>query len=315
MKIPRFAGYALIIIDTVLLAACSSNSESAFAPSGPSTGIAGFGLSDSFSPDKKAAESYFYVSDVLDDAVYEFDSPSYEWVGSITGIAYPKGECSRYGKHTFWVTASGSDELEEFTVGGTRPIKTLSETAGEPQSCAIDPATGDLAETIVSNGDVIIYQNASGSGTVMTTPLIEAFFAGYDNLSNLFVDGAANGLTPALVELPKGSSTFETIATSNTLEQPGGVQWDGKYLTVNDQTNYTIYRYTVSGTTATLMGSVVLRPSRGVCTQDAITAHFVYCPDQLAGAVTVYKYPAGGRRVAFFDRSFNSPVGVVKVEK
>ena len=39
----------------------------------------------------------------------------------------------------------------------------------------------------------------------------------------------------ALVELPKGSSTFKTITTSNSVQFPGSVQWDGTYLTVFDQ--------------------------------------------------------------------------------
>ncbi len=46
-----------------------------------------------------------------------------------------------------------------------------------------------------------------------------------------------------------------------------------------------------------------------------ITAGFVYCPDPGQNEVKVYKYPAGGRRVAYFERSFNSPVGAVKVVK
>ncbi len=267
------AKYVLAIMTgAAMLAGCSTNGGSSLAPSGPSAGMAGFGLigragmlnrleehqSGVFSPDKKkTTEPYFYISDVADDAVYEFDYPNYNWVGSITGISEPSGECTKNGKRSFWVTASGSDQIEEFNVGGTSPIKTLSGSAGEPQSCAINPATGDLAATI-DNGDVILYHNASGSGTVMTTPMFEAFWAGYDNRGNLFVDGATKGPTSALVELPNGSTTFQTITTSNTIQSPGGVQWDGKYLTVGDLLARAIYRYTVKGTTATLKDTVNL---------------------------------------------------------
>jgi hypothetical protein len=330
MKTSSLAGSALAITTgAALLAACGSAGGSSLAPSGPSTGMAGFGLIGSavmlnglrahqggvFSPDKKTTGPYVYISDVLDDAVYQFDFPGYDWVGSITGIAYPKGECTRTGKRTFWVTASGSDEIEEFAIGGTSPIKTLSESAGTPVSCAIDPASGNLAATIGTNGDVILYNNASGSGTVLTTPLEEADFDGYDNAGNLFVDGL-NGGAFALVELPNGSSAFQTIATSNTVEWPGGVQWDGKYVTVYDTDAHAIYRYTVSGTTATLEGTVSLRgPRASECGQDAITTHFVYCPQPGLGEVHVYKYPAGGRAVTFLRRSFNSPAGSVKLVK
>jgi hypothetical protein len=54
----------------------------------------------------------------------------------------------------------------------------------------------------------------------------------------------------ALVELSKGSTKFETITTSNTLDFAGSVQWDGIYLTVFDQDTNEMYQYTVSGTTA-----------------------------------------------------------------
>lgn len=317
MQIASLGKYALVTTTSAaLLAGCSTSGGSSFAPSGSPVSMAGFGLSGALTPDEKTTQPYLYISDVLDDAVYEFDYPNYDWVGSITGIAYPAGECSRYGKHTFWVTASGSNEIEEFRVGGSSPIKTLSESAGEPWSCAIDPATGDLAATINSNGDVIIYKSAGGSGTVLSTPLFAASYDGYDNLGNLFVDGFTNGPTPALVELPTGSSTFQTITTSNTIQWPGGVQWDGKYVTVGDENAHAIYRYAVSGTTATLEDTVNLKGVKAsYCEQDIITARYVYCPDPGMMQAKVYKYPRGGHRLTYLKRSFNSPIGAVRVTK
>ena len=48
--------------------------------------------------------------------------------------------------------------------------------------------SGDLAVGILMGryGDVAIFKNASGTGTVYTTPLDEEFFDGYDNQGNLF---------------------------------------------------------------------------------------------------------------------------------
>jgi hypothetical protein len=56
--------------------------------------------------------------------------------------------------------------------------------------------------------------------------LFAASYDGYDSLGNLFVDGFTSGPAFALVELPKGSSTFQTITTSNAVGWPGGVKWD-----------------------------------------------------------------------------------------
>ena len=87
--------------------------------------------------------------------------------------------------------------------------------------CAMDPATGNLAATIINTGAVVIYPNASGSGTVSQSPLIEAFFDSYDNHGNLYVDGFNSEGTFCFAELKKGSSTRKTLSTSNSVELPG----------------------------------------------------------------------------------------------
>ena len=79
-----------------------------------------------------------------------------------------------------------------------------------------------------SGGDVVIYKNASGSGTAYATPLSSEYFDGYDTKGNLFADGFNSSGAFELVELPKGSSKFE-----DHNEQLGGVPWlraVGRYL-------------------------------------------------------------------------------------
>jgi hypothetical protein len=138
-----------------------------------------------------------YFSNV--GTLLEFDYPKSE--SPIRSISFSGGgECTK-GARTFWIAAS--DEIAEFKVGGTTPIRVLKASGS---ACAIDPATGDLAATI-SNGGIIIFHNARGNGKVIT-PLAEAYFDGYDNKSNLFVDGFTSSAFE-LVELKRGSSTFE----------------------------------------------------------------------------------------------------------
>ena len=50
----------------------------------------------------------------------------------------------------------------------------------------------------------MIYKNASGSGTVISTPLAREYFDGYDPDGDLFADGFTSGSSFELVELPKG---------------------------------------------------------------------------------------------------------------
>jgi len=210
----------------------------------------------------KRSKTFEYIFNDYGTYASIFDYPkSDQQIGKINGLG---GQgCTNvlygYGKKTFW-NVGGQNQIEEFRVP-QKLIKTLSVAYSFPSSCAMD-TSGDLAVGILyasgaGGGDVVIFKNASGSGTAYATPLDEEFFDGYDNQGNLFADGFTGDRSGfALVELPKGSTKFETITTSNSPEFPGSVQWDGTYLTVFDQDTNAMYQYTVSGTTATLKGTV-----------------------------------------------------------
>jgi hypothetical protein len=159
----------------------------------------------------------------------------------------------------------------------------------------------------------VIFKNAAGSGKVYKTPLAEEFFDGYDARGNLFADGFTSAAY-GLVELPKGSSTFKLITTSNSPQFPGSVQWDGTYLSVFDQGTNEFYQYTVSGTTATLKNTISISGA-GDCAQTWIVKGLVYCGDAGTNGGEVFKYPAGGSPVAVFTGNFDLPLGTVAAEK
>ena len=164
----------------------------------------------------------------------------------------------RLWEENLW-NVGGDTQITEYKVPDT-PIKTLS-VYSFPSSCAMN-TSGDLAVGIFygqlgPGGQVVIFKNGSGSGTVYTHAVgrrvLRRLRQQRESLRRRLY-GDRSGF--ALVELPKGSTKFETITTSNHSEFPGSVQWDGTYLTVFDQDTNQIYRYTVSGTTATLKGTV-----------------------------------------------------------
>jgi hypothetical protein len=272
------------------------------------------------SPDKKKhhkKKADQYITDFDTSSAFEFDYPKSDAsIGSISNLTNAQGECTKNGKKTFWVTATGSEAIDEFNVGGSSPISTLSVSAeGDPAGCAVDPTTGNLAATIITNGDVVVFADAAGSGTTYSSGLIEAFFATYDKSGNLFVDGFNADDGVGVVELTKGSSAFKTISLSNAVEFPGNIQWDGTYVTVNDQDAHDIFQYTVSGTTGTLKGTVSLGGSSD-CDQTWIAKNLVYCPDAGAADGKVYKYPAGGSSpLATLTGGFEEPIGAVSVAK
>ncbi len=268
-------------------------------------------------PDRAAKSKFEYIINNYGTYAGIFDYPkSTKEIGKITNVG---GQgCTHvlygYGKKTFWIVAA-YNQITEYAVP-KRPIKTLSDSVGMPSSCAMN-GSGDLAVGILGGsgaGDVVIYKNASGPGTVVTTPLLREYFDGYDDNGNLFADGFTNITDFGLVELPKGSGKFQKITTSNKVEFPGSVQWDGTYLTVLDQNVNAIYRYSVSGTKATLRGTVSLNGA-GDCAQAWIVKGLVYCADAGNSDGEVFKYPAGGKAIATFTGSFDVPLGVVVADK
>ncbi len=266
-------------------------------------------------PDRHAKSKKFeYIINDYGTYASIFDYPkSSKQIGTINNVG---GQgCTNvlygYGKKTFWIVA-GIDQISEYAVP-PKLLKTLSAPSGQPSSCAMD-ASGDLAVGNLANGDIIIFKNASGSGTDMTTPLSREYFDGYDNKGNLFFDGFTNSYAFALVELPKGSNKFQIITTSNVVEFPGSVQWDGKYLTVTDQGTAEMYQYTVTGTNATLQGTISLSGSSD-CAQTWIATGVVYCADAGKFEGEVFKYPAGGAALSVFSGNFDLPLGTVAAEK
>jgi hypothetical protein len=267
-------------------------------------------------PDRRAKD-FEYIISFYGTYATIFDYPkSDQQIGTITNVG---GQgCANvlygYGKKTFWIVAA-DNQIEEFQVP-KKPIRMLSDSVGMPSSCAMN-TSGDLAVGILNGsggGDVVIYKNASGSGKAYSTPLAAEYFDGYDNHGNLFADGFTVSGSFALVELPKGSTKFVTIKTSNAVQFPGSVQWDGTYLTVFDQLANAMYQYTVSGTTATLKGTVTFTGSSD-CAQTWIVKGLVYCGDAGNNNGEVFKYPAGGSPIATFTGSFDTPLGVTAAKK
>lgn len=270
-------------------------------------------------PDHHGKKKYEYVFNYYGTYASIFDYPkSTHQIGQINGDG---GQgCTNvlygYGKKIMW-NIGGPTQVTEYKVPDT-PIKTLSFPYSFPTSCAMN-TSGDLAvgvfyESGPGGGDVVIFKNATGTGVVYSTPLDAEYFDGYDNKGNLFADGFTSSGNFGLVELPKGSSTFETITTSNAVQFPGSVQWDGTYVTVFDQLANALYQYTVSGKTATLKGTVQLSGS-GDCAQTWIVKGLLYCGDAGNDNGEVFKYPAGGSPVAVLTGNFDTPLGVTAAQK
>jgi hypothetical protein len=273
-------------------------------------------------PDGSKSKDYEYVFGEYDSYASIFNYPKdIKMIGKLEG-AGGQG-CTNvlygYGKKIIWNAGRTNDLITEYKVQGNKVLKTLLLDYTYTSSCAMN-TSGDLAVGILlgngsdAGGQVVIFKNAAGSGTVYNTPLSREYFDGYDPKGNLFADGFAGSYTFGLVELPKGSTKFVTIKTSNSPEFPGSVQWDGTYLSVFDQITSQMYQYTVSGTTATLKNTIQLTGA-GDCAQTWIVKGLLYCGDAGNNAGEVFKYPAGGSATATFTGSFDFPLGVTAAKK
>lgn len=270
-------------------------------------------------PDHRSRTPFEYIFNTYGSYASIFRYPrSNAQVGSINGDG---GQgCANvlygYGKNIFW-NVGGPSQITEYSPP-QHVIKTLTISPSLfPTSCAMN-TSGDLAVGIygtADGGDVFIFKNASGTPTVYKTALDEEFFDGYDPQGDLFADGfTGNRSGFALVELPKGASKFETITTSNSVQFPGSVQWDGTYLDVTDQIANAVYQYTVSGTRATLKNTITLAGSSD-CAQTWLAPGVLYCADAGNGNGEVFKYPAGGSPIATFTGNFDVPLGVTAAKK
>ena len=273
-------------------------------------------------PDKSNSKNYEYVINDYGSYASIFNYPkSTNMIGQLNGLG---GQgCTNvlygYGKKIFWNPGrQANGGIQEYQVP-KKLLRTLPLPYTVTSSCAMN-TSGDLAVGVLlgnsygPGGQVVIFKNATGSGKVYTTPLDREYFDGYDPSGNLFADGLTTGSGFQLVELPKGSTKFETITTSNAVKFPGSVQWDGTYLTVFDQDANKMYQYTVSGTQATLKGTVSFSGSSD-CAQTWIAKGVVYCGDYGNDNGEVFNYPAGGSPIAVFTGNFDGPLGTVAAKR
>ncbi len=137
-------------------------------------------------------------------------------------------------------------------------------------------------------------------------------YCAYDDKSNLFCDGLIAGYYQGFLfaELPKGGTALKSVSLSQTIGWPGNVQWDGKYIVVQDENTNIIYGFTVSGSTGTLKRTVKLEFIGNqyeirlplIVGKTVIEATITNQPIgqvmfQQIGQVNFYNYPEGGSPV------------------
>jgi hypothetical protein len=231
-----------------------------------------------------------------------FTYPGNTLVGQLSDSNFPYGECVDKAGDVFVADFGGDSGIAailEYAHGGASPIATLSDPGYYPESCSIDPTTGNLAVTN-DGGPLAIYTGAKGDPAYYTdSKAYPNGFCTYDDKGNLFVDGehVGNG-DYALLEMPKGSYTFKNIKLDSPPSFWYDIQWAGKYLALANSTTV-IYHVAISGTKGTVIGSTVLNgPVSGIEVQFWIQGGTIiepYGTGDLPDELGFWRYPIGGK--------------------
>ena len=175
--------------------------------------------------------------------------------------------CSDNSGNVFFpAIISDKPVVYEYAHGATTPSATLDDSDGHilyANGCAVDPVTGNLAIANSTGGtsesNIAIFTAASGSPTFYYNQEFgydNNLFCSYDGAGNLFVIGFS---TSIMAELPHGAADFTNVTVSGPpgkVVPLGQIQWDGQYLAMGPLQN--VYRVTVSGSTATVVGKTPL---------------------------------------------------------
>jgi sugar lactone lactonase YvrE len=254
----------------------------------------------------KTQSALLYVSS--SDKVYVFSYPQGKKLQTLTGLVTPSGLCSD-GAGNVFVTNFGGQSIVEYAHGGTAPIATLHDPYEQPNDCAVDPTTGNLAVANI-DGSVSIYKQSRGKPKRYADGQMPfMLYLAYDSRGNLFVDGEnADFDAFELAEQPAGSKSFSSITLDHELGFPGGIQWDGQYVAIADQDASLVHRFAIHGNSGASVGTVTLSGAIDIGEFWNFDSSIV-AADMGKRDVGVWNYP-GGEEPTETISGFREPLGV-----
>jgi|HubBroStandDraft_2_1064218.scaffolds.fasta_scaffold11398_2 hypothetical protein len=254
------------------------------------------------------SEDLLYVTTLAGVKIYSY--PGGKHVGTLGAFAYDNGGIC--ADKTGDVFIPDGKALFEYKHGGKKPMATLTQSGYYAFDCASDPTSGNLAVTWAVTqgtkfvGNLAVYQNPSGTPTIYSLSGMAPETCSYDKKSNLFCNGSTNyGDEFLFAELPKGGTALESVSLNHSFGYCcGGVQWDGKYVTVTsgDPSDNNVYGFTISGSSGTLKRTVALveDPSEYlpsgtfIIGNRVIEANIALDNNHPYGEVNYYDYTKGG---------------------
>ncbi len=298
-RVARFAAVAL------LAAGCGGPTAPVLAPQAPVRPAQQFDPTGSWMAPAAAQQDLIYVSD-SQGKVYVFSYPGEKQVGLLQGFKSPAGVCSDPSTGDVYVVDTTNVAVFKYKHGGTKPIKTLTMFGYFPFDCAVDPASHDVAVANISAnpsgpGSLSIFRRGAFFPSNYTDPAFNAyFFCSFDDHGNVLVDGAdTNSYQTLFGELAKGATAITAVTLDKAIGYPGGVQWDGTYMAIQDTLSRILYRFKIVGSHGRSTGSVRFKVDRSTLLHGFwIQGHTIVMPygtvSRLVRMVGRWPYPAGG---------------------
>jgi hypothetical protein len=176
-----------------------------------------------------------------DDAVLVYSYPKGKLLQTLSGFEGLDHLCVDAAGDVY-VPTFDLQEIFEYAHGGEYPIATLSDSAGYPYDCSVDPTTGNLA--VVNRyadggpGSIAVYAHASGSPTIYQDSSFQLYyFDAYDNRGDLFIEGFDELGYSEFAELHAGGKTLKNITLDTIPELENGLQWVSGHLAVGSATD------------------------------------------------------------------------------
>ncbi len=289
----------------VLAAGCGGPASLLQAPAAPARPAAHFDPRGSWMAPVARTQDLTYVSDARGE-VYVFSYPAEKQVGLLQGFKSPAGVCSDPSTGDVYVVDTANVAVYKYKHGGTKPIKTFNVFGYFPFGCAVDPASHDLAVANVSAnpsgpGSLSIFRPGDFFPSNYTNPAFNAyFFCSFDANGNVLVDGAdVNSYHALFGKLRNGATRVTTVTLDQAIGYPGGVQWDGTYMAVQDTMSRILYRFDITGAHGKSAGSVRFKTDRSTLLHGFwIAGHTIVMPygttPRRVRMVGRWPYPAGG---------------------
>lgn len=302
MSLKRAARFAALAI---LAAGCAGPAAPVQGPPAQVRPAFRFDPTGSWMAPGASAQDLIYVSDT-NGKVWVFSYPGEKQVGLLRGFKSPAGVCADASTGDVYVVDTTSLDVFKYKHGGTKPIKTLSVFGYFPFGCAVDPATHDVAVANISAnpsgpGSLSIFRPGAFFPSDYTNPAFNAYvFCSFDGQGNVLVDGADSGSYHTLFgKWRKGSTAVTTVTLDKRIGYPGGVQWDGTYMAVQDTMSRKLYRFKIVGPHGRSAGSVLFKVDRSTLLHGFwVQGKTIVMPygtvSRLVRMVGRWPYPAGG---------------------